>query len=65
MSPVLKFGPGVVAALLALFVVKLIAWLGWASWSGEIAIFLLVYLVAAVSTERAMLRYGGERRSGD
>ena len=58
MSTVVKFAPGFAAAIVALAVLKLIGWLGWASASGEIAIFLVTYLVVAVATDRAMKRYG-------
>jgi hypothetical protein len=65
MSAIVKFGPGLAAGLVALVAVKLIAWLGWASWSGEVAIFVIVYLAGAVSAERAMQRYGAQGRSDD
>jgi hypothetical protein len=64
MSSVLKFAPGFAAAIVALAVLKLIGWLGWASASGEIAIFLVAYLVVAVATDRAMQRYGVQRTPG-
>ena len=64
MSAVVKFAPGFAAAIVALAVLKLIGWLGWASASGEIAIFLVSYLVVAVATDRAMQRYGIQRSPG-
>ena len=64
MSTVIKFAPGFAAAIVALAVLKLISWLGWASASGEIAIFLVTYLVVAVATDRAMQRYGVQKAKG-
>ena len=64
MSSVIKFAPGFAAAIVALAVLKLIGWLGWASASGEIAIFLVTYLVVAVATDRAMRKYGVQRSAG-
>ena len=64
MSSVIKFAPGFAAAIVALAVLKLIAWLGWASASGEIAVFLVTYLVVAVATDRAMQRYGVQKGPG-
>jgi len=64
MSTVIKFAPGFAAAIVALAVLKLVAWLGWASVSGEVAIFLTIYLVVAVATDRAMQRYGVQRSAG-
>ena len=64
MSAVIKFAPGLAAAIVALAVLKLIAWLGWASASGEIAVFLVTYLVVAVATDRAMQRYGVQKSAG-
>ena len=64
MSSVIKFAPGFAAAIVALAVLKLIAWLGWASVSVEIAIFLITYLVVAVATDRAMQRYGVPKGPG-
>ena len=64
MSTVIKFAPGFAAAIVALAVLKLIGWLGWASASGEIAIFLVSYLVVAVATDRAMQRYGVKKSAG-
>jgi hypothetical protein len=64
MSTLIKFAPGFAAAIVALVVLKLIAWLGWASASGEIAVFLVTYLVVAVATDRAMQRYGVQRSAG-
>jgi len=64
MSTVVKFAPGFAAAIVALAVLKLIGWLGWASASGEIAIFLVSYLVVAVATDRAMQRYGVKKSAG-
>ena len=64
MSTVIKFAPGFAAAIVAVAVLKLIAWLGWASVSGEIAIFLVTYLVVAVATDRAMQRYGVQKGPG-
>jgi hypothetical protein len=64
MSTVIKFAPGLAAAIVALAVLKLIGWLGWASASGEIAVFLVTYLVVAVATDRAMRRYGVQRSPG-
>ena len=64
MSAVIKFAPGFAAAIVALAVLKLIGWLGWASASGEIAIFLVTYLVVAVATDRAMKRYGVQSSPG-
>jgi uncharacterized membrane protein len=64
MSSVIRFAPGLAAAIVALAVLKLIGWLGWASASGEIAVFLVTYLVVAVVTDRAMKRYGVQKRPG-
>jgi hypothetical protein len=64
MSTVIKFAPGFAAAIVALAVLKLIGWLGWASATGEIALFLLTYLVVAVVTDRAMKRYGVQGTPG-
>jgi hypothetical protein len=64
MSTVIKFAPGFAAAIVALAVLKLIGWLGWASASGKIAVFLVTYLVVAVTTDRAMQRYGVQRSPG-
>ena len=64
MSTVIKFAPGFAAAIVALAVLKLIAWLGWASASGEVAVFLVTYLVVAVATDRAMQRYGVQKSPG-
>jgi len=64
MSTVLKFAPGFAAAIVALAVLKLVSWLGWASASGEIAVFLVTYLVVAVATDRAMQRYGVRKSAG-
>jgi membrane protein implicated in regulation of membrane protease activity len=64
MSTVLKFAPGLAAAIVALVMLKLIAWLGWVSTTGEIAVFLVTYLVVAVATDRAMQRYGIEKSAG-
>ena len=61
MSTVIKFAPGFAAAIVALVVLELISWLGWASASGEVAIFLVTYLVVAVATDRAMQKYGVQR----
>ena len=64
MSNVIKFAPGFAAAIVALAVLKLIGWLGWASASGEIAVFLVTYLVVAVATDRAMKKYGVQASPG-
>ena len=64
MSTVIKFAPGFAAAVVALIVLKLIHWLGWASASGEVAVFLVTYLVVAVATDRAMQKYGVQSRPG-
>ena len=64
MSTVIKFAPGFAAAIVALALLKLVGWLGWASASGEIAVFLVTYLVVAVATDRAMQRYGVQRSPG-
>ena len=64
MSTVIKFAPGFAAAIVALAVLKLIAWLGWASASGEVAIFLVTYLVVAIATDRAMQKYGVQKSPG-
>jgi uncharacterized membrane protein len=48
----------------ALAVLKLIAWLGWVSASGEVVVFLVTYLVVAVATDRAMQRYGVQKGPG-
>jgi hypothetical protein len=64
MSTVIKFTPGFAAAIVALAVLKLIGWLGWASTSGEIALFLVTYLVVAVATDRAMRKYGVQSGPG-
>ena len=64
MSTVIKFAPGFAAAIVALAVLKLISWLGWASVSGEVAIFLVTYLVVAVATDRAMRSYGVQKSPG-
>lgn len=64
MSTVLKFAPGFAAAVVGLAVLKLVSWLGWASTSGEIAVFLVTYLVVAVATDRAMQRYGVKKSVG-
>ena len=64
MSTVIKFAPGFAAAVVALIVLKLIDWLGWASASGEVAVFLVTYLVVAVATDRAMQKYGVQSRPG-
>jgi hypothetical protein len=64
MSAVIKFAPGFAAAIVALAVLQLISWLGWASASGEIAVFLVTYLVVAVATDRAMQRYGVQKSAG-
>ena len=64
MSAVIKFAPGFAAAIVALAVLKLISWLGWASVSGEVAIFLVTYLVVAIATDRAMQRYGVQKGPG-
>ena len=64
MSTVIKFAPGSAAAIVALAVLKLIAWLGWASASGEVDIFLVTYLVVAIATDRAMQKYGVQKSPG-
>jgi len=64
MSAVIKFAPGFAAAIVALAVLKLISWLGWASVSGEVAIFLVTYLVVAIATDRAMQKYGVQKGPG-
>ena len=58
MSMVLKLAPGLAAAIVAFALLKLVSWLGWASLTGELGVFLVTYLVVAFSTERAMQRYG-------
>jgi len=55
---VMRLAPGLAAAIVAFALLKLVSWLGWASLSGELAVFLVGYLVVAFSTERAMRRYG-------
>jgi hypothetical protein len=64
MSAVIKFAPGFAAAIVALAVLKLISWLGWASASGEVAVFLVTYLVVAIATDRAMKKYGVQKSPG-
>jgi len=64
MSAVIKFAPGFAAAIVALAVLKLISWLGWASVSGEVAIFMVTYLVVAIATDRAMQKYGVQKGPG-
>ena len=60
MSAMMKFLPGLIAAALAFFLVKLLSWIelidnfGW-----QIVLFFGVYLGAAVLIERAMRNYRG------
>jgi hypothetical protein len=55
---ILRLAPGLAAAIVAFALLKLVSWFGWVSLSGEVAVFLVTYLVVAFSTERAMQRYG-------
>jgi hypothetical protein len=64
MSMAIRFVPGLAAAIAAFAVLKLISWLGWASFAGEAASFLVTYLVVAIATDRAMRRYGAKGSAG-
>jgi len=64
MSMAIRFVPGLAAAIAAFAVLKLISWLGWASLGGEATAFLATYLVVAITTDRAMQRYGAKGSAG-
>ena len=55
MESVLRYVPGVVAAMVAFVATKLVAWteLGF-----EFRVFLTAYLVVVLSVDRGMKRYG-------
>ena len=55
MESVLRYVPGVVAAMFAFVATKLVAWteIGF-----EFGVFIAAYLVMVVSVDRGMKRYG-------
>ena len=64
MSMLIRFAPGLAAAIVAFAVLKLISWLSWASLTGEIIVFIVTYLVVAITADRAMQRYGEKGSAG-
>ncbi len=58
MQSVLRYVPGVVAAVIAFVATKIVAWtqIGF-----EFGVFLGAYLVTVVSVDRGMKRYGARR----
>ena len=62
MSSVLRFVPGLIAAVVAFIALKLLFWFGFAALIYEILVFVLVYIAVVVVVDRAMTAYGSPRK---
>jgi hypothetical protein len=55
---IMKFLPGLIAALAAYIALKVLGFLGVASLEVEILVFFIVYAIVAVIADKAMIAYG-------
>lgn len=64
MRAIIRHMPGLIGAIAAFIIVRMLAYLGLGSTAGEFLAFLLVYLAVTVAADRAMLAYSRERTPG-
>lgn len=64
MAIMIRFLPGVLAALLAFLAQQILNWLDVRAFWWELLVFVVVYVVCVVSLDKAFAAYADQRRPG-
>jgi hypothetical protein len=62
MASLIRYLPGLIAAIVAFAALKFAIFLGATQIGWQILVFFIVYIIAAVAAERAIIAYGRSAR---